>query len=71
MKTEMVHISKVRAGDSIVCKDGFVRTVTKQNFSYSGFMGIALFGDSYKLGSEMVKREVVMRNTREGMVRES
>lgn len=45
-----VHISTISIGDSIICTDGFERTVGKGNIKRDGFMGISIFGDTYKLG---------------------
>ncbi len=58
MKTiKKVHISNIRQGDTIKCKDGFIRTVNKE-FIKNGFMGVTLFGDSYKLGTEPVLKVI-------------
>lgn len=51
-----VHISEIRVGDTIVCLDGYERTVTPQNIKKDKFMGVTLFGDSYKLGTIKVKK---------------
>lgn len=50
-----VHISQIRAGDTILHTDGKVRTVCPSNITKDAFMGITLFGDSYRLGTTMVK----------------
>lgn len=47
------HISDVRAGDTVLI-DGELKTVSNHHIN-RGFMGITLFGDSYKLGSIPVK----------------
>jgi hypothetical protein len=54
-----VHISTIRKGDTIQCKDGFVRTVGANNIKKGGFMGDSIFGDSYKLGTEQVKKVLI------------
>lgn len=44
-----VHISEVIVGDSIV-HQGVLQTVSANNIK-SGFCGVTLFGDSYRLGT--------------------
>jgi len=57
-----VHISQINAGDLIICKDGFIRTVGGKDIRFSTFMGITIFGDCYKLGYELVKKIEKNRN---------
>lgn len=52
---EEVHISTIQAGDTIL-HNGLIRTVGNVNIRHSSFMGITLFGDSYRLGNTLVKR---------------
>ena len=58
-KTQEVHISKIRGGDTIICLDGFVRTVCNNNIKRGGFFGDTLFGDSYKFGYTLVKKVLI------------
>lgn len=51
-----VHISTISIGDSIICNDGFERTVSRCNFKRDSFMGLSIFGDTYKLGNLPVKK---------------
>lgn len=51
-----VNISTISIGDSIICPDGFERTVSKGNIKKDTFLGITIFGDSYKLGANPVKK---------------
>ncbi len=51
----MVHISQIKVGD-VIDRGGKETTVCAHNIKYSEFMGITLFGDSYKLGYQLVKR---------------
>lgn len=51
----LVHKNCIKIGDIILCKDGKVRTVCRNNIT-NGFMGLCLFGDSYRLGQEPVKK---------------
>ena len=53
-----VHISTISIGDSIICPDGFERTVSKGNIKKDSFMGISIFGDTYKLGRTPCKKVV-------------
>lgn len=51
-----VHISEIRPGDTILHTDGEIRTVCGKNITRDPFMGISLFGDSYRLGTIQVKK---------------
>jgi hypothetical protein len=55
MQTEKVHISIIRAGDTIF-HDGKDMTVCKKDIKYDSFMGISIFGDSYRIGTIPVLR---------------
>ena len=57
-KIEEVHISNIKQGDTIICSDGVVRTVSKK-FIKRGFMGITLYGDSYNLGTIPIKKLII------------
>lgn len=48
------HITEVRVGDIVLCKDGIERTVGKETIGGDNFIGPTLWGDSYKLGYEKV-----------------
>jgi len=52
-----VHISEINPGDTILHRDNLVYTVGNNSIK-SGFMGITLFGDSYNLGTTLVKKVV-------------
>lgn len=54
MKTKMVHKSEVKIGDTVIHR-GYIRTVNANTFSKDEFMGLLLWGDSYRLGQEMVE----------------
>ena len=49
MKKTQTHISLISAGDTVE-HNGELKTVCGNNIK-RGFMGITLFGDSYRLGS--------------------
>ena len=53
-----VHISTISIGDSIICNDGFERTIGKNNIKKDSFLGISIFGDTYRLGRLPVKKVV-------------
>ena len=55
-RIEKVHISQIMPGDTIIHSDGLVRTVNFENIKTGKFMGTTLFGDSYRLGTQKVKR---------------
>ena len=59
---EKVHISNIRAGDTIMFEDKMT-TVSNSNIKYCSFMGITLFGDSYNLGYKLVTRINIKRVT--------
>lgn len=48
--TTPLHISRVRVGDTVVVQ-GVPRTVCPADLKLDAFMGISLFGDSYRLGT--------------------
>ena len=52
---ERVHISRVIIGD-VVIHNGISSTVCKKDLDNTPFMGPTLFGDSYRLGRDLVKR---------------
>ena len=54
--TQNVHISTISVGDTIISKDGFMRTICKSNLGGDSFMGKTINGDSYKSGHELVKK---------------
>lgn len=58
---EVVPVSVIRVGDTVINKAGQEVTVGKNDIKNDKFMGITLFGDSYKLGTEKITR-VVYRN---------
>lgn len=55
-----VHKDTIRVGDTILCEDGLMRTVCRNNIT-SGFCGVCLFGDSYQLGQIPVKKVIIKR----------
>ena len=45
------HITNIQKGDIILCRDGQIRTVSRNNIKYC----VTLFGDSYNCGNVLVK----------------
>ena len=56
MKIVSAHISTIRVGDTVLCEDGHLRTVGKNNIGFDSFVGKTLLGDSYNLGQKPVKK---------------
>ncbi len=50
-----INISMVRVGDTVIHM-GKEMTVSPTNLKRDPFMGVLLFGDSYRLGYQKVKR---------------
>jgi len=61
---ELANICNISPGDTVK-HNGILKTVCSDDILHSRFMGITLFGDSYSLGYEHVKR-YIMAKTREG-----
>jgi len=57
-KTEEVHISTIKSGDTILHTDNKITTVCNNNIK-RGFCGITLFGDSYNSGTILVKKIII------------
>ena len=53
-----VHTSTISIGDTIICNDGFERTIGKGNIKRDSFMGVSIFGDTYLLGRLPVKKVI-------------
>lgn len=58
-KTIEVHISTIQPGDTILHLDGHIRTVSRSNIRENMFVGRTLFGDSYNLGTILVKKILI------------
>ena len=58
--TEQVHISQVKAGDTIV-HNGREMTVGHKDIKPDPFMGVSIFGDSYRSGRQKVTRVLFTR----------
>ena len=52
----LTDIKDIRIGDRIIDNGGTTKTVSKGNLKYSKFMGLTLFGDCYKLGTQKVRK---------------
>ena len=60
-KIQEVHISTIKQGDTILHRDNLIYTVS-ENWIKKGFMGVTLFGDSYNLGTILVKKIFIETN---------
>lgn len=58
---KLVNKEDIQIGDTILCKDGILRTVCRNNITNVGFMGLCLFGDSYRVGYEKVKKVINLK----------
>ena len=47
------HISEIKPGD-VILVDNKLKTVGKKDLKYDKFMGVSIWGDSYKSGNELV-----------------
>ena len=56
-----VHISQISVGDTIISKDGHMRTICKNNLGGDSFMGKTINGDSYKSGHELVPKVIFIK----------
>ena len=54
MKTKLVHKSEIKIGDTVI-HNGELRTVGKESITKDEFMGLLLFGDSYRMGCKFVE----------------
>ena len=63
MKYDIVLTDKeeIKSGDTILCEDGEIRTVCNSNITI-GFTGMCIFGNSYKLGYEKVKKVINLKS---------
>jgi hypothetical protein len=53
-----VHISTIKNGDTILHTDNKISTVCNSNIK-KGFCGITIFGDSYRMGTQLVKKIII------------
>lgn len=51
----MAHISEIENGDAIM-HNGHLMTVCNDDIKRCSFMGISIFGDSYRMGRQLVER---------------
>lgn len=54
MKTKMIHKTEVKIGDTVI-HNGELKTVGKETFGSDEFMGLLLWGDSYRCGYKKVE----------------
>jgi hypothetical protein len=53
---KIINIQEVQAGDTVE-HNGQLKTVCQNNI-HTGFIGITLFGDSYRMGTIPVKKVI-------------
>ena len=51
-----VDIQEIKIGDTIIDNDDKIKLVSQGNLKYDKFMGLTLFGDCYKLGTQKVRK---------------
>ena len=51
-----VDIQDIKIGDVIIDNDDTTKLVSQGNLKYDKFMGLTLFGDCYKLGTQKVRK---------------
>ena len=49
-----IYTSEVKAGDTIICNDGHLRTVGNANIKHDSLMGCSIFGVTYFLSYQKV-----------------
>ena len=52
----LTDIKDIRIGDTIIDNDDKIKLVSQGNLKYDKFMGLTLFGDCYKLGTQKVRK---------------
>lgn len=52
----LTDIQDIKIGDAIIDNDDKIKLVSKGNLKYNEFMGLTLFGDCYKLGTQKVRK---------------
>lgn len=57
---ELTHVADIQPGDTVE-HYGELMTVCRSDIKLGGFMGTTLFGDSYRLGTQKVKRVVTSK----------
>lgn len=58
---KMTHISDIRPGH-VIERDGDLVTVGEDFIKRCPFMGVSLYGDTYALGTKLVKRAIITRH---------
>ena len=52
----LTDIKDIVIGDTIIDNDDKIKLVSQGNLKYDKFMGLTLFGDCYKLGTQKVRK---------------
>ena len=63
MNTQAIftHIGNIKAGD-IISHHGDIITLCNKDIKINTFMGTTLLGDSYRLGSKMVEKIIIVKD---------
>lgn len=62
-----VNIDSIKSGDTIL-HDGELKTVSKGDIKQDLFMGTSIFGDCYQLGRKPVKKVLIGRAVKDGII---
>lgn len=54
------HIVDIKAGDTVL-RNGDLKTVSNCNIKHDKFLGVSLWGDTYKGGRQLVKKAIIFR----------
>ena len=58
---QLTNKEDIKIGDTVLCNDGNLRTVCRNNITNDSFMGLCIFGDCYRLGYEKVKKVINLK----------
>lgn len=64
--TSQVHISTIKAGDTVM-HNGQMKTVSGNNIKRCALFGTSIFGDSYKSGHKQVTKVTFVVPTNNGV----
>ena len=58
MEVKEIHTDDIKTGDSILCYDGKIRTVSSNYIKYDSFLGKTIFGGVYNVSYKKVLKIV-------------
>ena len=50
----LIAKNEIKAGDTIICSDGLMRTVCNNNIKKDSFMGISIHGSAYPIVEKVI-----------------